>query len=323
MKLKLVAAILAVAAAALPLFANGEAYPARPVRIVVPAPAGGASDFVIRPVAAALAKQFKQPFVVENRPGATGMIGMKAVSGASPDGYTLVFGTISNFVTNVAVNPSIGYDPLKDFAAVSVFFRAPFLVSVPAGSAINNVGELVAAAKSNPGKMTYASAGVGSFGHLLTEHFSTAAKVGLTHVPFQGSAPAIANLVSGHVDVFFDSIQSSSPFVNGGKIRSLAIGAPARSAQLPGVPTFAELGYTEVDGAAWWGLFAPARTPPEVLATLHRGIETALADPTLRGLLTSTGGTVDATSPADSMRTVAAGLDLYRALARSLKITVE
>ncbi|MGD9945270.1 MAG: Bug family tripartite tricarboxylate transporter substrate binding protein [Burkholderiaceae bacterium] len=300
--------------------ADDGPYPAKPVRIVVPASAGGASDFIVRPMATRLGELLGKPFVVDNRPGATGAIGMQAVSAAKADGYTLVFGTISNFVTNVVVNPAIPYDPVKDFAPVSIFFRSPFLLSVPVGSSTQNLQAFLERARANPGKVSYASAGNGSFGHLLTEHFSSVAKVKLLHVPYKGSAPAMTDVVSGQVDSFFDSIQSSLPFAKSHKLRVLAIGSPTRSPALPEVPTLTELGFGQVDGAAWWGLFAPAGTPPEIVNSLHRAIETALGDPKLRETLASTGANIEASSPADSARQLASDLDKYRALARTVSI---
>lgn len=302
------------------LSAQASSYPVKPIRVVVPTAAGGGSDAVIRSVAQVLGNQLGQNVVVENRPGGTGTIGMQIVAKARPDGYTLVFGTISNFVTNVTITPDIPYDPVKDFAPISIFFRAPYLLTVPESSDVRSLPQLIEKAKSSPGGLSYATAGIGSYQHFLTEQFSAATGIRLLHVPYQGSAPALVDFLAGRLDLFFDSVQSSLHNVQTKKARALAIGSATRISAAPDIPTLAEQGYSGVNGTAWFGLFAPAGTPTDIVAALHGALKVSLENPQLRTLLTSTGAEVRASTPGESAQQLAEDLKTYKEIAKQANI---
>ncbi|AOZ02830.1 MFS transporter [Cupriavidus sp. USMAHM13] len=262
------AAALALALPLLPAAAAAQAaYPSKPIRVVVPYTPGGVSDTVTRLVMQKLAERLGQPVVVENRPGANGMIGSDNVAKSSPDGYSLLV-----VVAAHAINPSLyshmSYDPVKDLTGVSEIGRIPMLMVSSGQLPPNSVKELVAWGKANPQRLTFASSGNGSGAHLTGELFARAAGVKMTHVPYKGISPALPDLFSGQIAVIFDSVQTMMPQVRAGKVKALAITGPARWPTAPDVPTIAEAGYPAASASSWIGLLAPAKTPRPVLDKL-------------------------------------------------------
>ncbi len=259
--------------------ALAQAYPTRPVRLVVPFPAGGPTDIVARPLAQLLGDALGQQMLVDNRGGAGGSIGADAVAKAAPDGYTLLVGTVGTHAINQALYRKLPYDPKADFTPIALIAMAPVALVVHPGTPYQSVAELIAAAKREPGTVPFGSAGNGTPGHLTGEMFAKAAGITLKHVPYKGSAPAITDLLGGQIPVMFDPVQSVLQHVRGGKLRALAISSKARAPVLPQVPTLAESGLAGFEATAWWALFAPAQLPTPItdrLATeANRIIQTA------------------------------------------------
>lgn len=270
---------LALAGAACAVLAQG--YPAKPVRIICPAPAGGNADAVARIIGERLSQALGQSFIVDNKPGAAGNIGAELAAGAPADGYTLVEIITANTI-NATLYPNLKFDLTRDFVPVGLAATLPLILVVRPALPAASVRELIAYAKANPGKLNYASAGSGTGGHLSAELFKRMAQVEMTHVPYKGSTPAVTDLVGGRVDLFFDGMPSALPHVKAGRLRVLAIGTSRRSATIPDVPTVAEAGLPGFDVNLWLGFMAPAGTPPDVVATLNRAINGAVAEPAVR-----------------------------------------
>lgn len=285
----LFAVVACAAAAALPAAARAEAWPAHPIRLVVPFPAGGPTDIVARPFGVMLGEALKQTVIVDNRGGAGGGIGADAVAKAPPDGYTLLLGTVGTAAINVSLYPKLSYDPVRDFTPIALLAGAPVAVVVNAEQPIKSVGELIAQAKARPGTINYGSAGNGTPGHLTAEMFASAAGVKLSHLPYKGSAPAISDLLGNQIPMMFDPVQSVLPHIQSGKLRALAVSSRVRSAVLPNVPTAAESGLKGFETAAWWALYAPANLPPDVLAKLRGEALAIVQSPAFRDKLVPLG----------------------------------
>ena len=265
------------------------AFPDKPLRMIVPFPAGGAADFMARGMALRLAAELGQPVIIDNRGGAGGAPAAEAVAKAVPDGYTLLFGTMGTQVINPALYPKLRYDPIKDFAPISLTHITPRVLVVRAALPVKNIAELTAQAKKQPGLLTYSSAGSGSSSHLSGALFESLAKVDLVHVPYKGSAPALMDLLAGRIDMSFDSYTVYEEHIKSGKVRALGVTSKVRMGILPQVPTIAESGLQDYDVSNWLGLLAPAGTPREVLATLHAALGRAMATPVLRQQLIDLG----------------------------------
>jgi tripartite-type tricarboxylate transporter receptor subunit TctC len=265
-----------VAALAIPAFAQ---YPDKPVRLIVPFPAGGPTDIVARPLAQALGNALKQPVVVENRGGAGGSIGADLVAKSPADGYTLLMGTVGTNAINGALYKNLPHDPVKDFTPVALVASSPVALVVNPNFAAKSVGDYIAMAKKDPGKVVFGSAGNGTPGHLTGEMFAAGAQVKLQHVPYKGSAPAITDLLGNQIPSMFDPVQSIIAHVRSGKLRALAVSGTTRSPVLPDTPTFAEAGVKGVESRAWWAVFGPANLPADVLAKLKSEIERITRSP--------------------------------------------
>ncbi len=269
---------LVAMAAALPA-AWAQAFPAKPVRFVVGFAPGGGTDIVARLLAQKLSEDLGQPFVVDNRAGATGMIAAKLVATAPADGYTLLMGHVNSQAIAPALMERPQYDPVKDFAPVAYIGYVPNVLVVPAALQVRTVAELVALAKAKPEGLSFGSPGVGSTNHLAGEllRIDTGAK--LVHVPYRGSGPAMVDLLAGQIDMNFDTMPSVMPSIRSGSLRALAITTPRRDPELPGVPTMAELGFKTFDITNWYGVVAPAGTPPAAVGALHAAIQRVLRLP--------------------------------------------
>ncbi len=256
-------------------------YPDRPVRILVTTAPGGASDIIIRPLAQRLTETLKQTFFIDNKPGASGIIAMEAGAKANPDGYTILFGTVGTFASNAAVHEKIPYDPIKDYAHVSLICKTYMVLIINPKLPINNVKEFVEYAKARPGKLTYGSYGMGSFAHLLAASFSDTTAIETVHVPYKGSLPAITALMAGEIDFMIDTLPSAVPFIKQNRIKALAISSPERFEATPEIATFAESGYPQFKPNAWWGIAAPANTPKAIVQKLNAAISEAIKTPDL------------------------------------------
>ncbi|MGO4329308.1 tripartite tricarboxylate transporter substrate binding protein [Cupriavidus sp. 2TAF22] len=268
------------ALAAFPLLAGAEpAYPSRPITLVVPFAAGGGTDSIARDIAKNMSDRLHQPVIIDNRGGAGGALGADIVAKARPDGYTLLFAT-STFATSAAVEPRLPYDPVKSFTPVAMIGRGPLLVVTSKQLGVQNMAQLISAAKARPAGLNFCSAGNGSINHLAGEMFRQKAGLTMTHVPFKGSGPATVELLAGRIDLFFATVPTILPYVRGGKVSVLAVTSTKRSPLFPNVPTIAEAGVAGLDITTWWGVLAPARTPAPVIEALNRAVnEAAAADP--------------------------------------------
>ena len=282
-------AALFVAFAALPAAAQGGAYPAKPIRLVVPFPAGGTTDILARAVAQKLSETWSQQVIVDNRPGAGGNIGSDLVAKAAPDGYTLLMGTVGTHAINPSLYAKMPYDHVKDFTPVILVAGVPNVLEVNPSLPVHSVQELIAYAKANPGKLNFASSGNGTSIHLSGELFKSMTGVQMVHVPYKGSAPALADLIGGQVQLMFDNLPSSLQFIKAGKLRALAVTSSARSSALPDLPTLAESGLPGFEASSWFGVLAPAHTPPAIVAKLNAAIGAWLATPEAKEKLSAQG----------------------------------
>ena len=282
-----IAAALAVSMAGGLAFAQG--YPNKSVTVVVPWPAGGPSDISARPVAKGLSESLKQTFVIDNRGGASGNIGSAVVAKAPPDGYMLLMTSSSPIVINPNVFKSMPFDPQKDLAPITNLLRVPLVLAVHPSIPAKNLKELTAWVNANKAKAQYASAGNGTPQHMTGELFKTASKLDITHVPYKGSAPALTDALGGHVPLIWDSTVAILPLLKEGKLIPIAISASKRSPQLPDVPTFKEAGLPAVESYAWYGFFAPAKTPKEVIDKLNAEAQKAMKTPAYQQVLKDTG----------------------------------
>ncbi len=264
-------------------------YPSRPIRIVVPFPAGGTADLLARQIGQSMSETLRQQVVIENRPGAGGNIGADLAAKSKPDGYTLLMGTVSTHAINPNLYAKMPYDPVKDFAPVTMVAKMPNLLVVHPSVPAKNVAELIALAKAKPGALAFASAGNGTSQHLAGELFKKMAGVDMIHVPYKGNAPAVTDLFGGQVQVMFDNIPVSLQQVRAGKLRALAVTGPVRSPVLPDLPTVAEAGLPGYNVTSWFGLYAPSGTSPQIIERLNREANRALAAAQIRRRLTDQG----------------------------------
>ncbi|MFJ4291731.1 Bug family tripartite tricarboxylate transporter substrate binding protein [Cupriavidus sp. NPDC089707] len=295
-----VGSVLTVAALAALAAGNAQAaqdWPQRPVSVVVPFPAGGSTDTIARMLTAPLNEKLGQPFVVDNKPGATGAIGATFVKRAPADGYTMLVASIGVFAVNPFLQKNLGYDPVKDFDLLTVAVRAPNVLVANPQFPAKNVQELVAHMKKNPDKVSFASSGAGSSDHLTAALFWQKTGTDGLHVPYKGGAPAISDLLAGQVDVSFQNINAVLQHIRTGKLKALAVTADKRSAVLPNVPTMAEAGVKEVEVYSWQGVAAPRGLPADVKTRLHGALVGALNDPKMRQKLSENGFEVVANTP--------------------------
>ena len=281
--------ILALLLAA-PAARAADAYPSRPIHLIIPFPPGGSNDVVGRVFAAALGDKLGQTVVVENRSGAGGVVGTELASKAARDGYTLLVISLAH-----AVNPwlyKLNYDPIKAFAPIGIMASGTNVLSVNPTLPVHSVKELVALAKQKPGELNYASAGIGSFQHLGGELFKLDAGVNIVHVPFRGGGPAMLDVIAGNTKVMFSSLVQTTPYVKSGQLRALGTGGAKRSPVLPDIPTIAEAGVPGYQATNWWGIIAPAGTPKEIIDRVHAALAAAQDSPDTQKLLESEGADI-------------------------------
>ena len=310
--------ILGVAAQAF-----GQTYPAKPIRLVVPFPPGGAVDFYARVMQQPLAEALGQPVVIDNKAGASGMVGTEIVAKSPPDGYTLLLGNIAALAINVGIYAKMPYDPLKDLTPIVRTVDVNYVLVVHPSVPAKNVAELIAHAKSNPGKLSYGSAGSGSLPHLGTELFKAQTGTDMLHVPYKGGGPMVTDLLGGTVQVAIADQANLMPHAQSGKLRALAVATSKRSPNAPDLPTIAESGLVGYDATAWQGLVGPAGLPPEVVRRLNEAFNRVMATPAVREKLLGGGLEPIGGTPEQFARFIAAEITKWTKIAKDVGAKVE
>jgi tripartite-type tricarboxylate transporter receptor subunit TctC len=299
-------------------------YPTRPIRLIVPYAAGGPSDVQARMVGEYLGRDLKQSVVIDNRAGAQGAIGAEAAARSDPDGYTLFFSAASVFVLNPLLYKKLSYDPAKDFRMLAVVTDQPSILEINPSLPVKTVAELVAYAKRNPGKLNFGSAGTGGSTHLAGEMFRQMAGIDMVHIPYKGMAPALTDLISGNIQVLFDSVGTALPPISAGLVRAIAVGSAKRIEQLPDLPTIAESGYLDYVTSTWYGIAAPSNVPDDVLKKLKASLDRALSDDAFRASLDKIGFTpLRPKSPTEIDQFVAADSARWAAVIKALNISLD
>jgi len=320
---RIAAAALFAAVALHTGIAAAQTYPAKPIRLMVPFPPGGSTDIVARIVAQKLSAQLGQPVVVENRGGAGGTIGTAVVAKAAPDGYSLLVGTTSTHVVAPSVYAKLEYDPVKDFAPVSLMAVTPYLLVVNPAVQAKSVKELVDLMRAQPGRLNYASAGIGSTTHLAMEMLKSASGTFALHIPYSGNGPAGAAVIAGQVEILFGSLPAVLPHAKSGRVRALAVGTLKRSPSLPEVPTVAESGYPGFDASLWLAIMAPAGTPAAVIERLNKEVVAAVSAPETRDLLDKNGAEVLTSTPAELSAMIREGVAKYAKIVKMAGVTAQ
>jgi len=320
--LRFAAAALAFLAL-VPGTAAAQGYPNKPIRLMVPFPPGGSTDIVARIVAQKLGTQLGQSLVIENRGGAGGTIGTAVVAKAAPDGYSLVVGTTSTHVVAPSVYQKLDYDPVKDFAPISLVAVTPYLLVVNPAVKASTVRDLVELMKASPGKMNYASAGVGSTTHLAMEMLKSVSNTYALHIPYNGNGPAGTAVIAGQVEILFGSLPALLPHARSGRVRALAVGTPKRSPSLPEVPTVAESGYPGFDASLWLAFMAPAGTPPALIDRLHKEIVIAVNAKETSEALDKAGAEPLTSTPAELAAMIKDGVAKYAKVVKAAGVKPE
>jgi len=300
-----------------------QTYPTKPIRFIVPFPAGGGADIFARLIGRELGKNMGQPFVVDNRAGASGIIGSEAVARSAPDGYTLLMGTTGTHTTNPAVYRKLPYDSIKDFAPISLVAESPFVLLVHPSLPIKSVKEIIAFAKARPRQLTYGSSGVGSSSHLGFELFNMMAGIKGVHVPYKGLPPATADTVAGHITMTWDSITASAPYIKAKRLRALGIGSTKRSALMPEIPTISEAGLMGFELGSWYGMFAPAATTPEIVSRLRSEVVKAIAASGMREQFAALGADPIGSTPEEFAAVLQRDLAKWAKVAREANVKAE
>ena len=276
---------------------GAQSYPVKPIRMIIPYPPGGGTDFFARTLGAKLSESFGQPLVMEQRPGAGGVIGAEVAAKAAPDGYTVWIGQASNLAINQHLMGKLPYDPVREFSPVSLIGGSPNLLVVHPSLPVRAIRDLVALARAKPGAINYPSAGNGSPGHLAAEYFKRIAKIDLVHVPYKGASPALMDVLAGNASLYFTSPVSAQALVKAGRLRQIAVTSASRFPPLPDVPTIAESGYPEIDITSWWGLLTPAGVSRDIVTRLHSETVKAMNTSEMKDRLASQGAAVMTNTP--------------------------
>ena len=307
----------------LPGLVYSQSVSAKPLRLVVPFPPGGATDITARLMTEPLSRLLGQPVIVENRAGAGGSIGMSEVAKAAPDGLTLGVATLSTHGVNPSVYKKLPYDPVKDFAPVTELVKAPGVLVVNAALPVTNFAELIKYLKANPGKVTFASPGNGTIGHMWGELFKSTTNTFMVHIPYRGAGPALNDVIAGQVNLYFDQVASSLPFIQSGKLRAIAVSWGKRLDVLPNVPTYGELALFSNNEPSWFGLVAPAGTPAATVKRIHDAVVAALKEPAVRDKLAAQGLFASGSSPEDFGAQIKKEIDKMQRIAKFAKISLD
>jgi tripartite-type tricarboxylate transporter receptor subunit TctC len=301
---------------------GAQSFPSQPIKMVSPFPPGGSVDIMARLIADPLAAQLGGRIIIENRSGASGNIGMEAVARATPDGYTLVLNTIP-LVTNQSLFPKLSWDPLRDFAPIGMVATGPHVLVVPARVQAKSVAELISLARANPGKLSYASAGIGTTFHFCAEMFKDSTGTFIVHVPYRGGGPALVDTLSGQVDMSFPTLSAALPHIKAGTLRALAVTSTTRSNLLPDLPTMQEAGVKDFQFTQWLALLAPAGTPREVVLRLNAALKTALGSSDIHDRFQTQGFEPFSTTPEEAGKFLAAEVQRYSKLIKTRGITAD
>ena len=302
---------------------QAQEFPSKPDKLIVPFPPGGGTDILARPIAQKLSEKWGQPVVVDNRGGAGGNIGTKAAAEAAPDGYTLIFGVLGTHAVNQSLYANPGFDSTVDFAAITMVANTTNILVVHPSVPANTVAELIAYARANPNKLNYASPGNGSPSHLATEIFKSMAEIQLTHVPYKGSGPALADMLGGQIQVWIANAPVVLQHIESGKLRALATTSAKRPAVAANIPTIAEAGLTGYEADTWYGIFAPAKTPQAILDQLNRDIVAVLNLPEIREKFSLEGAEIVADSSASFTQKLQADVAKWKKVIVDLKLRIE
>src|SRR5438067_3488101 len=315
--------LIAMALFSIALLAQAQSYPTKPIHLIVPFPPGGGNDTVARAIAQQLGPDLGQPMVIDNRPGAGGSVGAELAAKAPPDGYTLFLAGVGSHAVNPNVHAKLPYDPVKDFAPITLLASAPSVLVVNPAVPARTIAEFTAYARANPGKLNYASNGAGSAAQLAAAMYETMAGVRMVHVPYKGIAPAMTDLMSGEVQLMFGTVVALVPHIQAGKLRALAVTSRKRSPLLPDLPTIAESGLADYEAGSWYGILAPAGTPREVIGRLHGAIVKALKEPEVSKRLAAEGAEVIGSTPDEFAAHITAEIARVGAVVRAAGIRIE
>lgn len=317
------AAAIGCAACAAASAQGAQNYPNKPIRIVVPYAAGASTSLVTRLVGQKLTEAWGQPVVVDNRGGAGGAIGTEIVAKSPPDGYTLLLGTVGTFGINSAVYSKLSYDPVKDFAPVGMLATVANILAVQPSLPVTSVKELIALAKEKPGKLNYGSSGNGSTSHLSGEMLKSIAGISMTHVPYKGGAPMMADVLGGQLEVMFDQVPAVLPHAKAGRVRALAVTTARRSAAAPDVPTMAEAGVSGYEMTVWYSLMAPAGTPRDIIVKLNTELAKILNQPEFKQQMLAQGAELTSSTPEQLAEIIRADLAKYARIAKEAGATLD
>ncbi len=312
-----------IAAAAIPGMATAQAYPNKPVRLVVPFAPGGTTDLLARIISEKMGAALGQTVIVENKAGAGGAIGAAEVAKAPPDGYVLLVSSVSTMAANPAINPATPYDPIKEFIHITNIAATPNVIAVHPSFPAKDYKTFADTLQKNPAKYSYGTGGNGSLGHMLAELYKSVAKVDVTHIPYRGSGPALNDVVAGQLPIIVDNLPSTLPFIKDKRLIPIIVAAPNRLANLPDVPTFAEVGLEPVNRMSFLGVSAPKDTPKEVVDKLNAAVRSALADANVKGRIEATGAIVVCNTTEEYQKQVRDELAIYKRVVLEQKLKLE